>query len=172
MFAEELLEDFPEVPLVSNLDIFDLISQKGSDLIALHLLEVEYPLASWVTNRKGSPFKALPEFVKSHPPRVEPGYPKYENARVLVNSEAYFKGISEDVWAFKVGNYQVCEKWLKDRRRRSLTEREVNHYQMMLVAVQRTMRLMAEIDEIIETNGGWPAVFALVPKSTTKKASS
>jgi hypothetical protein len=27
-----------------------------------------------------------------------------------------FQGIHEAVWEFRVGGYQVCEKWLKDRK--------------------------------------------------------
>ena len=31
-----------------------------------------------------------------------------------------FRGVSEAVWNFHIGSYQVCEKWLKDRRGRTL----------------------------------------------------
>ncbi|KAF5432111.1 hypothetical protein C5S39_04370 [Candidatus Methanophagaceae archaeon] len=28
-----------------------------------------------------------------------------------------------------MGGYQVCQKWLKDRKGRQLTEEEIEHYQ-------------------------------------------
>ncbi len=62
----------------------------------------------------------------------------------------------EDVWNFHIGGYQVCEKWLKDRRGRTLTDEDINHYQRVVVAVNETIRLMAEIDRVIEEHGGWP----------------
>ncbi len=31
-----------------------------------------------------------------------------------------FREVSEAVWDFHVGGYQVCEKWLKDRKGRRL----------------------------------------------------
>jgi hypothetical protein len=57
----------------------------------------------------------------------------------------------------------VCEKWLKDRKGRTLTVDDVAHYQKMVVAVSETIRLMGDIDKVIEQHGGWPGAFELVP---------
>jgi hypothetical protein len=65
----------------------------------------------------------------------------------------YFEGVPPDVWAFHVGGYQVCEKWLKDRRERRLTYEETEHYQKIVVALKETIRLMAEVDAAIPN---WP----------------
>jgi hypothetical protein len=71
-----------------------------------------------------------------------------------------FKGVSEDVWIFRIGGYQVCEKWLKDRKGRALSAGDIAHYQKIVVALSETVRLMGEIDEVIEEHGGWPDAFA------------
>lgn len=42
--------------------------------------------------------------------------------------------------------YQVCEKWLKDRRGRTLTYEDLEHYRKVVTALKETLRLMAEID--------------------------
>ena len=79
-----------------------------------------------------------------------------------------FKGVPEEVWNFHIGGYQVCEKWLKDRQAkggknprpgRVLTDEDVEHYQKIVVALSETIRIMAEIDEVIEAHGGWPGAF-------------
>jgi hypothetical protein len=67
-----------------------------------------------------------------------------------------FKGVREDVWNFHIGGYQVCAKWLKDRKGRSLTADDLAHYQKIVVALSETIRLMAEIDAVIAKHGGWP----------------
>ncbi|MDA2937207.1 hypothetical protein MYX75_02960 [Acidobacteria bacterium AH-259-A15] len=63
------------------------------------------------------------------------------------------------------GGYQVCEKWLKDRQAkggkkprpgRVLTDEDITHYQKIVVALNETIRIMGEIDEVIEEHGGWP----------------
>ncbi|MDP2823368.1 MAG: hypothetical protein Q8O52_11925 [Sulfuritalea sp.] len=37
---------------------------------------------------------------------------------------------------------------------------KVRSYQRVVVALNETIRLMAEIDRVIETHGGWPEAFA------------
>jgi uncharacterized protein len=53
----------------------------------------------------------------------------------------------------------VCEKWLKDRKGRTLTTEDITHYHRSVVALSETIRIMGEIDEVIEAHGGWPAAF-------------
>jgi len=52
--------------------------------------------------------------------------------------------------------YQVCEKWLKDRKGRALSADDLAHYQKIVVALAGTIRLMSEIDAVIDRHGGWP----------------
>ena len=54
---------------------------------------------------------------------------------------------------------QVCKKWLKDRKGRTLSKDDLTHYQKIVVALNETIRLMKEIDETIEKHGGWPGAF-------------
>ena len=58
-----------------------------------------------------------------------------------------------------VGGYQVCEKWLKDRKGLTLDYADFQHYQKIVVALRETMRLMPAIDQTIEAHGGWPGAF-------------
>jgi hypothetical protein len=87
---------------------------------------------------------------------VARGHPKYLLGRALVNSSQAFSGIPEEVWAFRIGGYQVCEKWLKDRRGRELSVQDIAHYQTIVVALRETIRLVREIDEVVDAHGGWP----------------
>ena len=45
---------------------------------------------------------------------------------------------------------------MKDRKGRKLTYEDTQHYQKVVVALNETIRLMAEIDEIIHQYGDWP----------------
>jgi hypothetical protein len=71
-----------------------------------------------------------------------------------------FRGVPEAVWNFHIGGYQVCEKWLKDRKGRTLTDEDIAHYHKIVISLSETIRLMAEIDQVIESHGGWPGAFA------------
>jgi hypothetical protein len=71
-----------------------------------------------------------------------------------------FRGVPLAAWSFHIGGYQVREKWLNDRRGRTLSKEEIAHYQKMVCAPNETIRLMGEIDEVIDAHGGWPGAFA------------
>ena len=86
---------------------------------------------------------------------TEPGQGSPEG-RVWINKTQYFEGIPIDVWQFHIGGYQACGKWLKDRKGRKLEYDDLKHYQHIVSAISETIRLMAEIDEVIESHGGWP----------------
>lgn len=79
--------------------------------------------------------------------------------RVHINATQYFGGIPPCVWTFRVGGYQVCEKWLKDRKGRPLDYADLQHYQRIVVALHATIRLMVTIDQTIASYGGWPMAF-------------
>ncbi len=66
--------------------------------------------------------------------------------RVYINKDQYFEGVSEEVWEFCVGGYQVCDKWLKDRRGRKLSYDEIKHYQKICVVLGETKRIMRGLE--------------------------
>jgi hypothetical protein len=47
----------------------------------------------------------------------------------------------------------VLDKWLKDRRGRQLSYNDLTHYQQVVVALQKTIELVGEIDAAIPE---WP----------------
>ena len=55
-----------------------------------------------------------------------------------------------EIWEFYVGGYQVCHKWLKDRKGRTLSFDDIQHYQRIVAALAETITLMEKIDETIE----------------------
>ena len=76
-----------------------------------------------------------------------------ETEQVTINETQYFEGVLPKVWEYQIGGYQVCHKWLKDRKGRKLSFDDLFHYQKIVVALKETMRLMDEIDELIPS---WP----------------
>lgn len=165
-YAEFLRTDFPRVPLTGSVELFKALIGSGAELVALHLLEspglragiTRYPVPGDHLVEPGHP-RYLP------PGEPEPGTGKpLQEGRIYISKDdrrsgkrgQYIEGVPPDVWEFQVGGYQVCEKWLKDRRGRTLTSADLGHYERIVVALKETIRLMAEIDEAIEAHGGWP----------------
>jgi hypothetical protein len=147
-YAEFLKIDFPRLPLTESLNLFKELSRLGSELVALHLLDSE------------TLEKPRSTFIGSKSQEVEKI--SFKNDMVFIDKAqtAGFKGVPENVWNFHIGGYQVCEKWLKDRKGRTLSDEEIAHYHKIVISLQETIRLMTEIDQVIEKHGGWPGAFA------------
>ena len=67
------------------------------------------------------------------------------------------------MWECHIGGYQVCGKWLKDRKGRTLPKHDIAHYQRIVGGLSETIHLMKQIDEVIEKHGGWPKAFIAPP---------
>jgi len=151
-YAEFLKTDFPRVPMPPDKEIFVRICKIVHELIKLHLLEAE----------RLEDEKQWPRFDIKGSDVVEKGYPKYvahadepQKGKVYINKDQYFEGVRPEVWEFHIGGYQVCKKWLKDRRERPLSYDDINHYQKVVVALGETIRLMKEkcLFEMFEDKG-------------------
>ncbi|MGB7709660.1 MAG: type ISP restriction/modification enzyme [Microcoleus sp.] len=138
-YAEFLKIDFPRLPLTSDNELFQTLAKKGEELVALHLMKSQ-KLNKVITKYPVSGDNAVTQVIYNE-----------SEWRVYINNSQYFEGIFPEVWAFKIGGYQVLDKWLKDRKKanRSLSFDEVLHYQRVVVAMKETMQIMAEIDEVI-----------------------
>ena len=77
------------------------------------------------------------------------GRVRYLDEQVWINPDQYFTDVPLEVWEYEIGAYQVCEKWLKDRRGEELGRAELQQYRAILVAVAETLAVMAEIDSVL-----------------------
>ncbi len=57
--------------------------------------------------------------------------------RVHINKDQYFDGVPKLAWDFHIGGYQPAQKWLKDRRGRSLSFDDITHYQRIVKILRR-----------------------------------
>ena len=159
-YEAHLRLDFPRVPLPCGIHLFRHLATAGHKLLSLHLMEspdLDHPISEYAGPRN---------------PQI--GRVGWSNGTVWLNADKTnarqqhratapgqygFHGVPEDVWTFQIGGYQVCHKWLKDRKGRALSDEEITHYQNIIFALSGTIRIMSEIDEVIEGHGGWPIAF-------------
>jgi predicted helicase len=141
-YAEFLKIDFPRVPLTANAALFWELVIKGDKLVKYHLMKETgteistYPI----------PGSDIVEQVKYHE----------NHQQIWINAEQYFDQVPQQIWNFYIGGYQVCQKWLKDRKGRQLNFDDINHYQNIISIISETIKIMENIDQIIENYGGFP----------------
>lgn len=131
-YAEFLKIDFPRIPFTADDLLFKKMSTLGKTLVDLHLLKsqgLEPPLAK---------FQGKGDY------KVEKV--RYMDGRIYINASQYFEAIPSEVWEFQIGGYQVCDKWLKDRKGRSLNLAEIKHYCLVATSISKTIEIQEEID--------------------------
>ncbi|MFH1601635.1 MAG: type ISP restriction/modification enzyme [Candidatus Shapirobacteria bacterium] len=136
-YKDFLKIDFPRVPYPKNKNSFKKLVKIGSELRALHLLE------SPKVN------KFITTYPESGSGTVEK--PIYKTSNVYINDKQYFGKVTEVAWNFYIGGYQPAQKWLKDRKGKTLTNSDIEHYQKIIVALTETNRIMKKIDQLLNT---------------------
>ncbi|MBP9836777.1 MAG: DNA methyltransferase [Candidatus Pacebacteria bacterium] len=135
-YKEFLKIDFPRVPYPSSREEFERLVAHGRHLRELHLLAPS----------------AVREFITTFPIGgnnvVEKKHLEYRDGNVYINASQYFGNVPKEVWEFYIGGYQPAQKWLKDRRERTLSDDEIDHYQKMIVSMNETIKVMRGIDGI------------------------
>ena len=73
---------------------------------------------------------------------------RFEKEKVYINKTQYFANVPELAWNFYIGGYQPAQKWLKDRKNRTLTYDDISHYRKIIAILIETHKLMQNLDEI------------------------
>ena len=149
-YKEFLKIDFPRVPfprrdVEHGVSTFWQLVKLGGELRQIHLLEspvvdkyiTQYPVS-------GDNVVSMPKYFP---------IPKNEitgalQGNVYINDTQYFANVPLTAWSFYIGGYQPAQKWLKDRKGRTLDYEDILHYQKIIVALTETDRIMKEIDKI------------------------
>lgn len=136
-----LKRGFPRIQFPQESRHFHHLAGLGGELIALHLLEDERLRTSPVrflgdgSQRLGGSRRRLCDFRESE-------------GRLYVNEQGLcFEGIEPDVWAFRVGGYQVLSNWLQARAGRVLSYHQTRDLRQIAEALRLTLRVQKEIAE-------------------------
>ena len=75
---------------------------------------------------------------------------QWDNGKVYINETQYFDGVPEEAWNMYIGGYQPAQKWLKDRKGRTLTTDDMEHYEKIISVLLETNRIMQQMDNPAE----------------------
>ena len=144
-YAEFLRSDFPRVPFTADAKLFHQVAELGRRLTELHLLcsaELDWPVAR--LEGEGGDLriaKGSKAGVRFSP----------DEQRLYINKSQFFAPVSQALWDYRVGGYQVAEKWLKDRAQRgSLCPFEVRAFCRTLTALHLTMEIQERLGELYQ----------------------
>ena len=144
-YKEFLKIDFPRVPYPKDKEIFWQLVKLGKEIRQTHLLE-SYKLEDCITSfPKGGSNTITTKVAKKDWELFDK---EKKLGRIWINEDQYFDNIPLTAWEFYIGGYQPAQKWLKDRKKRTLEFDDILHYQKIIVALSETDRIIKEIDKI------------------------
>lgn len=129
-YKEFLKTNFPRVPVPTQVD-FNRLVPLGQRLRELHLMK--------------SPI--IDDYETTFPEGGTNVVEKlnYADEKAWINENQYFGNVPELAWNFYIGGYQPAQKWLKDRKGRSLSDSDLDHYQKIIKVLLETDRIMKQI---------------------------
>ncbi len=137
-YKEFLKVDFARVPYPSGTEMFQMIAEKGNELISFHLMKGadRWPISVTFPESGNNIIEELT-------------WSAEEGGRVKINKTQYLGNVSAIAWNAYIGGYQPAQKWLKDRKGRALGFQDILHYGRILYALEQTESIMNEIDDVI-----------------------
>ena len=140
-YAEFLRIEFPRIPFTADRKLFIKLAALGVQLVDLHLLrspDLDPPICRF--DGEGD---AVVARTKAQGFRYDP-----DEQRMCVNKTQYFGPVSPKVYDYQIGGYQVCSKWLKDRKDRRLELDDIRTYCWMVTALDHTLKIQKQIDTL------------------------
>ena len=140
-FKEFLKTDFPRIPYPKDAEQFNAVAEIGRSLIDVHLMRDATPGLSETRARFPKMGSNIVEEVR------------FDGGRVIINAEQFFDNVPTVAWEMPIGGYRPAEKWLKDRKGRTLTGDDIKHYQRIIIALMKTAEAAERLDVLVTSHG-------------------
>jgi predicted helicase len=144
-YAEFLKIDFPRIPFTDEAETFEKMAILGWELIQTHLQNKIPKLPLGIYEGEGNNEVDKPVFVQNTALESEP-----MNGKLRINKTQYFDKVPADVYKFQIGGYQVLDKYLKDRKGRTLSLDEIENVEGIVKILAFTLTQMQKIEELTQ----------------------
>lgn len=134
-YIDFLKIDFPKIPFTDSKDIFIKLSSLGTKLYNLHLMKDN--------DLNADIGEGLYKDDKNN--KIEkPVYNEKEN-KLFINKTLYFDKVSKEVWLYKIGGYQVLDKYLKSHKGEDI---DYSYFQKIIQVLYKSLIIESEISAI------------------------
>ncbi|WP_441731847.1 type ISP restriction/modification enzyme [Helicobacter pylori] len=131
--------DYPKILFTENKDLFRALSLLGIELIGLHVLNQESLNYSFEKLKDAtigeSCYKKAHErnsIISQNPSHNEP------EKRLYINHSAYFSGVSQEIYDYRIGGYCVLDKYLKSHKNEPC---DFDHVTCIIKVIARTIEI-------------------------------
>ncbi|TKZ36285.1 type ISP restriction/modification enzyme [Brachyspira catarrhinii] len=128
--------DFPKIPFVKSKEDFFKFAKLGEELYNLHLGNLK------IQNEVGEPmFKDK----QNKNEKIVKAIYNEKDKNLFVNESLYFKNVDKEVWEYKIGGYQVLDKYLKSHKNENI---DYEHFENVIKILARSIEIEAEISKL------------------------
>ncbi len=142
-YEDFLKADYPKILFTNNKDLFRALSLLGIELIGLHVLNQEslnYSFEKLKDDTIGescySPSNKLTEAHERNP--IISKKPSYNEPELYINHSAYFRGVSQEIYDYRIGGYCVLDKYLKSHKNEPC---DFDHVTRIIKVIARTIEI-------------------------------
>lgn len=128
--------DFPKIPFVESKEDFLKFAKLGEELYNLHLgnskIQKEVGEAMFEDNKNKNETIAKINYNENE-------------KKLFVNESLYFKNVDKAVWEYKIGGYQVLDKYLKSHKNENI---DYEHFENVIKILSVSIEIEAEISKL------------------------
>ncbi|MGN8404717.1 type ISP restriction/modification enzyme, partial [Helicobacter pylori] len=137
-YEDFLKTDYPKILFTNNKDLFRALSLLGIELIGLHVLNQESLNHSFEKLKDATIGESYHKEAHDRNPIIKkPAYNEPEK-RLYINHSAYFKGVSKEIYDYRIGGYGVLEKYLKSHKNEPC---DFDHVTNIIKVIARTIEI-------------------------------
>ncbi|GAA8521004.1 hypothetical protein HpBT341_04920 [Helicobacter pylori] len=130
--------DYPKILFTENKDLFRALSLLGIELIGLHVLNQESLNYSFEKLKDATIGESC--YIEAHernPIIKKPSHNEPEK-RLYINHSAYFSGVSQEIYDYRIGGYCVLDKYLKSHKNEPC---DFDHVTRIIKVIARTIEI-------------------------------
>ncbi|GAA7909042.1 DNA methyltransferase [Helicobacter pylori] len=113
-YEDFLKIDYPKILFTENKDLFRALSLLGIELIGLHVLNQESLNYSFEKLKDATIGES--GYIEAHERNSIIKKPSHNEQRLYINHSAYFSGVSQEIYDYRIGGYCVLDKYLKSHK--------------------------------------------------------
>ncbi len=115
-YEEFLKADYPKILFTNNKDLFRVLSLLGIELIGLHVLNKESLNYSFEKLKDATIGESCYKEAHERNPIIKKSSHSKPEQRLYINHSAYFVGVSQEIYDYRIGGYCVLDKYLKSHK--------------------------------------------------------
>ncbi|GAA7481899.1 hypothetical protein HpBHB17_10100 [Helicobacter pylori] len=135
-YEEFLKADYPKILFTKNKDLFRVLSLLGIELIGLHVLNKESLNHSFEKLKDATIGESC--YKEERNPIIKKSLHNEPEQRLYINHSAYFKGVSQEIYDYRIGGYGVLDKYLKSHKNESCN---FDHVSNIIKVIARTIEI-------------------------------